>query len=143
MSYTFLDDIVTADIAFRAEGETLEELFLSASDALFEVQAGSAEAVRMRESVKLRLEDSNEEVLLHRFLQEFLYYKDAERLLLRATSVRILPQGNLCTLEATAEGERIGSTRRELGADVKAVTWHLFSLERTGGRYTAVVVLDV
>jgi SHS2 domain-containing protein len=143
MGYVFLDDIVTADIAFRAEGGTLEELFLSASDALFEVQAGSVEAVRMRESVRLRLEDTSEEVLLHRFLEEFLYYKDAERLLLRATSVRILEERGRFALEATAEGERIDSARRELGTDVKAVTWHLFSLERAGGGYAAVVVLDV
>ncbi|MBD0304867.1 MAG: archease, partial [Tolypothrix sp. T3-bin4] len=33
MPYEFLDDVATADIAFRAWGKDLEELFIAAGDA--------------------------------------------------------------------------------------------------------------
>jgi SHS2 domain-containing protein len=76
-------------------------------------------------------------------LQELIYYKDAERLMLRVKRVRIDEESRPFTLEGTAQGEVLDPERHHPRVDVKAVTLHQFRLEKTDPGWEAQVILDI
>jgi SHS2 domain-containing protein len=81
--------------------------------------------------------------LLLQFLQELVYYKDAERLLLRVQEVGIRREGTGFVLRARAGGEPINPDTHALGADVKGVTLYRLQVVRTANGWDATVILDV
>jgi SHS2 domain-containing protein len=89
------------------------------------------ESIEPREKRRISLEKPELDLLLFAFLQELIYYKDAEGLLLRVPAVRIEEAGGW-RLEAEAAGETIDPSRHRMWVDVKAITLHRFSLEETG-----------
>lgn len=143
MPHRYLDDIAIADVAFEAWGATMEELFISAADATVSVMISDLSMVRPREQRHFKLEDSSADMLLFNFLQELIFYKDAEKLLLRAKELKIWQQGDHYAVLANAYGERIDASRHELLVDVKAVTLHRFSLTSGPGGWKAELILDV
>ena len=143
MPYEYLEDIATADIAFRAWDRTLEKTFVAAGEATLNVMVENPEAIRPRHKRQIRLENDALDMLLFDFLQEFIYYKDAEYLLLRAPAVCIKQNEGRYILSAEAEGEALDSERHEMRVDVKAVTLHRFSLQKTGQGWEATVILDI
>ena len=83
------------------------------------------------------------DLLLLQFLQELLFYKDAQRLLLRVYAVQITTHDQRFALEARAAGEPLDPARHALGADVKGVTLHRLQVVQTSNGWEATVVLDV
>ena len=143
MSYEFLEDIAIADIAFRAWGENLEEVFIAAGDATVNAMIDNLDAIALKETRTFSLENDALDLLLFNFLQEFLYYKDSEQLLLRAQQVQIEEKGSEYHLTAVTQGEKLDRDRHEERVDVKAVTLHRFQLEKTDDGWTAMVILDI
>ncbi len=143
MPYEFLEDVATADIAFKAWGKDLEETFIAAADATMKVMVEELDLIQPRESREIRLENDDFDLLLHDFLQELVYYKDAEKLMLRVREVRIEEESRPVTLEATARGETLDPERHHPRVDVKAVTLHQFRLEKTEQGWEAFVILDI
>lgn len=143
MPFRFNDDISTADVAFEAWGETLEELFISSAAALLRTMAEAPERVARQQELSVRLEHEELDLLLFSFLQELIFYKDARRLLLHADSVLIEQRNGTFRLEATLSGEQIDAERHRLLVDVKAVTLHRFDVAFRDNLWKAVVVLDV
>ena len=99
--------------------------------------------VAPRERRAFSLAADSLDLLLFELLQELVYRKDAERLLLRVRDLRIEEAGPGYRLQAEAFGETIDPGRHPLMADVKAVTLHRLVVERTADGWRAVVVLDV
>lgn len=143
MSYEFLEDIAIADIAFQAWGKTLEELFIAAGDATINAMIDNLEAIALKETRTFSLENDELDMLLFNFLQEFVYYKDSELLLLRAQQIHIEEKNSEYHLTAVTQGERLDRDRHEERVDVKAVTLHRFQLEKTEDGWTAMVILDI
>ncbi len=69
MAYKFLEDVATADIAFRASGRSREELFIAAADATTNVMVEELSTVMSKEKRRVRLENEEVEMLLFDFLQ--------------------------------------------------------------------------
>jgi SHS2 domain-containing protein len=143
MPYKFLEDVGTADIAFEATGRDLPQLFTAAADATMNVMIDNLDAIEPREARQIELSNDNVEMLLFDFLQELIYFKDAERLLLRARETQIDQKGEAYFLKAKVAGERLDDTRHQQRADVKAVTLHGFSVEKDDGGWRARVLLDI
>lgn len=143
MSYEFLEDVATADIAFRAWGKDLEELFKEAGDATVNVMIEDLDSIELKERRTFSLENDELDLLLFNFLQEFVYYKDSEQLLLRSQQVQIEENDGLYKLNAVTQGEMLDRDRHEQRVDVKAVTLHRFQLEKTDDGWTAMVILDI
>jgi len=143
MPYTYLEEIGTADIAFEATGRDLPELFRAAADATTNVMIDNIEAIEPRKARRIELSSDQLDMLLFDFLQELIFLKDAERLLLRMQDVRIDERDENYFLKATAEGEPLDAERHHQRADVKAVTLHGFSVEGTEGGWKARVLLDI
>ncbi|PYI58308.1 MAG: archease, partial [Verrucomicrobia bacterium] len=133
MPYKFLEEIGTADIAFEAVGRDLPELFRDAADATMNVMIDNLDAIEPRETRNIELSNEKIDMLLFDFLQELIYFKDAERLLLRTREVRIDERDQKCFLKAEAAGEPLDAARHHQRADVKAVTLHDFSVEKEDG----------
>jgi SHS2 domain-containing protein len=130
MPYEFLEDVATADIAFRAWGSSVEETFSAAADAVMNVMVEDLEAIQPREERQLTVDSEALDLLLFDLLQELVYYKDSELLLLRVPQVRIAKDHDGYRLEATARGETLDANRHQMRVDVKAVTLHRFSLQQ-------------
>ncbi len=141
--YRYLEEIATADVAFEAWGATLVETFLAAADATLNTMVAEIGTVAPRDRRVFSLASDSLDLLLFDLLQELVYHKDADRLLLRVRDLRIEETGTGYRLHADAIGETIDPGRHPLLADVKAVTLHRLSVEKTPSGWRAVVVLDV
>jgi len=143
MPYTYLEEIGTADIAFEATGRDLPELFRAAADATTNVMIDNIEAIQPRQTRQIKLSNDKLDMLLFDLLQELIFFKDAERLLLRMRDVQIDERNENYSVQATAEGEPLDAERHHQRADVKAVTLHDFSVEQTKNGWMAKVLLDI
>jgi SHS2 domain-containing protein len=143
MPYIFLEEIGTADIAFEATGRNLSELFADAAAATTNVMIDNLDAIEPRETRHIELSNDKIDMLLFDFLQELIYLKDAERLLLRVRDAQIDKKEGKYFWKAEAAGETLDAARHQQRADVKAVTLHDFSVEKENGRWKATVLLDI
>jgi SHS2 domain-containing protein len=143
MPYRYLEEMATADVAFEAWGPTAEEMFRSAGDALMNVMVDDLNTIAARTTRTLSFQDDSHEMLLFQFLQELIYVKDAECLLLRARHLEIKQDKGRVHLLAQVYGETLDPSRHELVVDVKAVTLHLYSVEHLPGGWRAQVILDI
>jgi len=141
MPYRFLEEIAIADVAFEAEGQTLNELFEAAAFALTEVMVDLEGLLPIVER-RIHLTAEDLETLFFRWLAELIYVKDSECLLFRRFEIRIQKEGQP-ELQATLWGDQIDYRKMSLKVDVKAVTYHLFTLEPTPKGWRARVVLDI
>ena len=143
MPYHYLEEFGTADIAFEAIGRDLVELFRDAADATTNVMIDNIEAIQPGKTHKIELSNEKLDMLLFDLLQELIFLKDAKRLLLRLREVHVAEKDGNYFVKATAEGEPLDAQRHHQRADVKAVTLHDFSVERTEGGWKARVLLDI
>jgi len=147
MGYRYRDDLTAADVAFEADGKTLEELFQSAAIALTNTMIEDSAKLGGKIERKLRIKAESEEKLLHDFLNELVFLKDAESLLFRSFSIKITKQkggkADAFSLAATLNGEEIDNRRHHMIVDVKAVSWHKFELKRNKDGWKALVIVDV
>lgn len=141
MPYRFLEDIATGDAAFEAEGRTLEELFVEAAVATFEVMVDTM-GVEAKITREVELKNEAVDGLLFDWLSELVYLKDAEAVLFSKFNVNI-KKNDAYELMARVSGENINQQKHILRSDVKAITYHLFEVKKTGENWTARVILDI
>jgi SHS2 domain-containing protein len=143
MPYKYLEEIGTADIAFEATGRDLPELFIAAADATMNVMIENIDAINPRETRRIELKNDEIDMLLFDFLQDLIYFKDAERLLLRVREAKIDDKEGAYSLTATITGEPLDAARHQQRADVKAVTLHDFRVESTDSGWKVTAILDI
>ncbi len=140
-NYRFLEGIVTADLAFEATGKDLNDLFTNAALAVFESQV-KLETVSPKVTKKVVLENEDVGQLLFDFLNEIIYFKDAEQLIFKTVSVAITKNA-VYKLTADLKGEKIDPKKHQLGNDLKAVTMHRFEVKQTPKGWRCQVVIDI
>ncbi|MBS3147059.1 archease [Candidatus Woesearchaeota archaeon] len=142
MTHKFIEDFATADIAFEASGEDLDELFKSSAEALFEILANPK---KVNKSIvkKISLSNKNIENLLYDFLSEILYIKDNDFMIFNSCNVKITELDEIYQLKVTLHGEKINPKKHELHSDAKAITLHQFSIEKTKNGYNSFVIVDI
>lgn len=143
MPYRYLEDIAIADAAFEAWGDSMEEMFVAASNATLNIMVGDLMTIRPRQFRHFRIEEAQFDMLLFQLLQELIYYKDAEQLLLLIKTIRIEQGKDNWSAFVEAAGESIDPQRHDLVVDVKAITLHNFTVQHAGTRWTATVIVDV
>jgi SHS2 domain-containing protein len=143
VSYRFLDEVPTADVGFAATGATLDACFQEAAEATLAVMLGNPSALQPLQRRTVHVADESLELVLLKFLEELVFYKDAQGLFLRASHVAVRQDAGRWEVEATLEGEAIDPSRHELSGDVKAVTLHQLRVQPTDTGWEATVVLDV
>jgi len=132
-------DITAADVAFVAYGNDLNELFANAALAMFNVMV---ETKNVERKVERRISVSGDDLvsLLFNWLNELLFYVDAENLVFSEFNVSV--DTERFTLTAACRGEQI-SAKHEVKTHVKAATMHRMKIEKKQGRWEATVILDI
>jgi SHS2 domain-containing protein len=143
MPYRYLEDIAIADAAFEAWGTTIEEMLVSASNATLNIMVGDLASIRLRQYRHFRIDEDQLDMLLFQLLQELIYLKDAEQLLLLTRTIRVEQSEDRWTAYIEVAGEPIDPLRHDLIVDIKAITLHRFSVQRTSEGWTATVIVDV
>ena len=141
-TFRFLEEVAWADIGFEAEGESVEEVFRGATQALLESMANPITVSGGWErAIQQRAVDPS--ALLFDWLSEVVYWKDAAGVVFREAPLTLTREGEVWLLRARLIGAPVDQQTQELHADVKGVTKHLYDLKQTGERWKVCVVLDV
>ncbi|MGB7060856.1 MAG: archease [Candidatus Zixiibacteriota bacterium] len=139
-TYRFLEDVAIADAAFRAEAESLEELFGLCAQAAFDVMADT-KTIEPRSKEGVELAGENLDELLFDWLAELIYLKDLKSMLFSKFDIEIRKK-NGYSLKASIWGEPADQKKHRVKVDVKAVTYHLLEVKKEDNKWTARVVLD-
>jgi len=136
MSFEYLSHV--ADVKFRAVGKTIEEMYISSAEALFDTIRGQIKILEQKE-IEIEVEGKDKEILLHNFLEEFLFLLDAKDFLVsRIKDIEVMEN----KIKFKVVGDEADNYK--FTNDVKAIT---FNEMRIGvseeGEHFAEVVLDV
>lgn len=129
----------TADVRLEVWAPTVEDLFCEAARALFSLITDITKVVP-REERKVEVRGESTEELLVEWLNELLFYHDAEGLLFSEFAILRLNPGQL---DASAQGEPFSPERHEILLPVKAVTYHGLKVQRKSGDFRCEIILDV
>lgn|SRR5574337_199705 len=142
-AFHFLDDVATADLAFEASGNSLQELFQGATCAVIETLADpTTVGSSWRQMIERTDEDPAE--LLFDWLSELVYWKDAAGVVFSKAHVALTHRPDEAwDLKGVLYGEPVNGSTQVLRADVKGVTKHLYRLLQKDEQWTVRVVLDV
>ena len=140
--FKILEDIAIADIAIEAYGKTLDELFEHTALAIFE-ESADLKNISEKEKKTIKINSDKIEDLLYDFLSEILFLKDTYSIIFKKSKVKITKKGKKHYLHAKLSGEKIDRNKHELRNDIKAITLHMFKVEKTKDGFKAVVVVDV
>jgi len=129
----------TADIGFRAWGQTPAELFVNAAYALQSI-AVDWERAEPRQLYPIAAGGSDYESLLVAWLNEVLYYLDGNRVVFARFEIdHIDPQ----RVSGKAWGEARDDQRHPPRLVVKGVTYHQLMVREENGHWIAQVFLDI
>ena len=142
MPYRQTDDGPSSDATIEAWGTDLAELLTSAWRAALEVMIDDADELPATTEIEVNISAADPEALLFDLIDELIFNKDARGLLLLLDRPHIREEKDGYHLRAVARGEHIDRLDAELGTDVKAVTFHQFTLQRSAEGWFARVVLD-
>ena len=132
-SFEFIDH--TADIIARATGDTLEQAFAGAAEALFEVITGGSE-IEGSEKLRFEVESIDLEGLLVGFLSELIVIHEVRGLVLSDFEVKLESDTKL---SAVCRGEKFDPAKHSEGTQVKGISYHMIEVTRESERSSAVV----
>ena len=131
----------TADVGLRVRASTIDDLFRTAAEGLFDYIVANREAVRVAQVDSLTLRAESTADLLADWLAELIFRSETGHRVYTRFDVRVSPDG--LSLEAEVGGEAIDRERHILDHEVKAVTRHGLSLAEQGGTWVAEMILDI
>ena len=126
----------TADLMVKAHGRTLEECFANAGYALFD-QTVDLSTIRPELTFEVDAFGETPEDLLYSFLSELLFLEDCEGMVLCKLTVKFNDDGLLCI----GKGEILDKSRHRVKSEIKAVTYHMMSVDSKEPSVT--VIFDV
>lgn len=132
-----------SDIGFRAYGRDLAGALENAALALFEVMVDTSK-VRPLQEVPIELEAEDEGALLYDWLERFLYFHDAQGLVMSKFKVDDLVQrDHNFKIKARAWGERFDPKRHDARVGVKAITYHMMEVKLGKDKCVVQAVVDI
>ena len=135
--YQFFDH--TADIGIRAEGETLQVLFVAMAQGLMELIVEDSK-IEPQEVRRIELSADSTESLLLAWLKELLFWFSTDRFLPLRYEIEEI---TLTTLRGQLHGEEFDPSRHVQGREVKAITRHLLEVRNVDGAWQAQVIVDL
>ncbi len=127
----------TADVAFKAYGKDLNELFANAAEAL-ESTLVQLQRIAPIEIRTIEMASDSYENLLYNWLAELLVMFEVERFAVKQCKLEVTG----LSLFAECLGEKIDLDRHVLNEEVKAVTYHNLQLMKND-IYHVEITLDV
>ena len=130
----------TADVGIRVRGKDLEELFVNAAFAMFDIIAQKLEEPSSPKIRKFRIiqEVQDKEELLINWLNELLSLSSAKETIFCHFKFNKLDRSGL---DVDADGCDISGY--QVNAEIKAATYHGLKLEETKSGWQAEIIFDV
>ncbi len=119
----------TSEVGVSATGRDLKEAFAQAAQGMFSIIVESEDVGEVLER-EVQAEAPDIGALLVAWLNELLYYFDAENMLFARFEVSELGETRL---EARAYGEKVDGSRHRLKTGIKAATYHMLEVESGNG----------
>lgn len=118
---------VTADIGFYAYGNNLNEAFENAGLAIFNIISDTS---NIKAEIKKTFEITSEDEvsLLYDYLEELLFLHEIDFMLFSYFKVEIKKDSKYY-LRANIKGESIDWNKHERKSEIKAITYHLMSVD--------------
>jgi SHS2 domain-containing protein len=125
----------TADLAMRAYGRDLKELFANAAYGMFSMMT-DLEAIVPTVRREVHLEAPDRETLLIDWLNELLYLWEVEE--------EVYSRFNIVSLSSTAISAEVGGGEAErVTKFIKAATFHDLEIAESGEGYVATITFGV
>ncbi|MEK6823438.1 MAG: archease [Nanoarchaeota archaeon] len=136
MKFKFLSH--TADIKFRAFGNSLKEVFENSALALFNaIYSGK---IKEEQKFKIKVQGHDLESLLYNFLEETLVLIDSKNFL--PSKIRIL-RFNEKNFKIEAEIQGDDAENYQISMHVKAITYNEMFVKKIKNKFISQVVLDI
>ena len=129
----------TADVGIEVTAESREQLFTNSSLAMADVMFETTPSGTSETRLVMVVGDKVDELLIA-WLNELLYIYSVERLVFSEFSDVKLTETSFM---ARAHGERADSDKHRIETEIKAATYHGFSIEHDGDKYRARIIFDV
>ena len=132
-----------SDVFIEAYGSTLEEAFENAALAMFEVMTDTSKVEpSMEESVEA--DGFDKQSLLYNWLEKLLVLFETRMMLCSKFEIeKIEHEGEEYRLKAKVWGEEFDPGKHEQRVGVKAVTYHMMSIDEKDGRWVLRFILDI
>ena len=141
--YEFRSDIAISDSAFYAYGKDYAELIKNACLAVIETMV-DIEKIEEKSEERITVKADSMEKLLYNVMEEVVYLKDAKQLVFHDFDIKDLKtESPDCQVTVIMKGEKIDREKHGAHADVKAVTYLDYGIEKIKDGFRASVTLDI
>jgi len=129
----------TADIGIIAYGNTKEEAFEVAAEAMFDLIC-PLDKIEEKERFDIEVDAEDLESLLVTWLNELLYVFDVKKLIFKKFNVTLIGNNQLIS---HCFGEKFDPKKHEIIREIKAVTYNLLKIENKDNQWMIQVVFDI
>lgn len=129
----------TADVGIIAYGTDVEVLFSNAALAMFSLIT-EPESIEDKLHLDLEVNSKDRDSLLVEWLNELIYLFDVKHILFSRFDIESLTHNQL---KATCYGEDFDPMKHKIKLGVKAATYHMLKLDKSGDGYRAQIILDI
>jgi len=137
MVKTFLELEHKADIKYALFGKSLNEIFENSALA-FSSYISSNKKIKEKIKKEIKLTADNKENLLYKFLDELIYFLDAESFAVSSAKITISEDGKELT------GVLLGDSTKDYDLKhIKAATYAEMFIKKSGKSWKAQIVLDI
>jgi SHS2 domain-containing protein len=123
-TYELIDH--TADVGVKAYGKNLSETFENVAKGMFDIITDKSEIESIGQ-YNIELEAPDLEQLLVDWLSELLYLNSAKNQVFGFFKVKLDEKNN--KLNAKIFGEKFDLSKHKIGAEIKAVTYHMLEVK--------------
>jgi len=127
----------TADLGILVEADTVEDLFVTFAQAMFENMIEGK--LRKETEMRIELSSSDQKELLLDWLRELLYLFEVKGFIPVEYNLSIMKK----RLKARLKGDTFNPSRHTAFLEIKIPTYHQFQLERTGEGLKGQIIFDV
>lgn len=129
----------TADIAIRAYGKDLKELFTNAAYGMFDIIADLS-GLEKSVSIDVNLNAPSSEDLLISWLDELLYNFYTKGIIFFEFDIVDISDTRIM---AHVHGRHVGENRNRLKTEIKAATYHELKINENSEGYSVEIIFDV
>ena len=122
-TYELIDH--TADVGIKAYGKTLGEAFENAARGMFDIITDKSKIESIGQ-FDINLKAPDLEQLLVDWLSELLYLHSSQNLVFGFFKIDLDEKNK--TLSAKVFGEKLDISKHKIGAEIKAVTYHMLEV---------------
>jgi SHS2 domain-containing protein len=133
----FLDH--TADIGIKIFAPSMEQLFLTAAEGMFEIIIPNRKVNSVKE-INVKVDALDREELIISWLSELNFLFQTRLFLPNTISIQNISD---TFLSATVFGEQIDLIRHPVETEIKAVTFHKLYVHQQKDKWTAQIIFDI